>query len=386
MAITGGHGVAAASGTTTLSPSWSSTPLVGSLLLMSISTARTSSLAYFGQGSGAASGASNISGWTAFGPTTLVGYGTRALATYFRIADGTASDSPTGIGAYTASGGSTLISQTAAVLMVELQDNVIGGTHCDGLWDIPGTQGITGSPAAGHIGSSTGVQATSGASGTTLTLATGTGWSETFVDAAIVAFGVTYSTYSGTTPLSGMTTQATSPAASGTGLDAIGVVATTSATNISTTATLTAGGVQNLELFVIGFSPTIYPTQTLSAGARVQANPATTIAAGGQISPNAIYGSATLAAGAHILAVTTNPLTAGGRVATPGSATLAAGGAVQGPWSPKILMGTGNMLAEALGSQYLILSGDIDGGDATSHLAGSASPFTYVIDGGQASD
>ena len=373
MTISGGHawGVATSSPGATVTPSWSATPAIGSLLLLEVTTSRTSAVTYFGL-----NGATTPTGWTQFGEATWPTQSTKSCAQFYRIADGTASDTPT-VGGYSGSARTSgLLAGTTYVSMMELQGDTLIGGKVMGSWDLSNAAGLGGSAAL--AGNYWGV-------GTSQTLASGTSWTEPESEAAlwcVIRSNTVSATVNGTGFDSGQPSWTISTYGSISGINH----SVTPGTSYTFGASMSSTCVLSMSIYVIGFTPTTNPTKTVDAGARIQGTSSTTIAAGGQIAPNAIYGSTTLAAGARIQAAATATVPAGARIQAGRSTTLAAGGAVQGPWSPKILMGTGNVLAEALGSQYFVLSGDIDGGDASSALATSAAPFTYVIDGGQASD
>ena len=373
MAIAlGATGQASGISGATVAPVWSSTPYQGSLLIMEVMTNRQAGATYFGNGTNKdANGNYAPTGWTCFGDNQQAAGSSRSVAQFYKIA-GASEPSSVTVGGYSDSGHTTLAGITT-VTMIELRDGVSGST-CLGSWDLTNAMGI------GYGVGATAPWSATSASSTTTTLTIGSSsWSSGYTDAALLVIG--QATATGIVSLS-----ACDSTLGSNGYAILGIKACSSGSALSPVLTTSGATTRSMAAYVVGFDPQLTPSQTLSAGARVKATPAQTLAAGGQISNPAVYGSQTLSAGARIQAPASDTLTAGGRIATPGSATLAAGGAVQGPWSPKILMGSGNVLAEALGSQYLVLSGDIDGGDASSHLASSPNPFTYVIDGGLASD
>lgn len=374
MGITlGATGQGTSSTGATVAPSWSSTPYQGSLLVMEVVTNRTANPTYFGNGTNKDVNNNYAPvGWTCFGDNQQQSTANRSVAQYYKIA-GASEPSSVTVGGYSDSGHTTLAGITA-VTMIELRDGVSGST-CLGSWDLTNAMGI-------GIGvGATAPWSTSTSTGTTTTLTIGaSSWSSAYVDTGLLVIG-----QAGAAGITGLS--ACDSTYGTTGYAILGIKATTSGSALSPVLTTSGTTNRGMAAYVIGFNPQITPTVTLSAGARLQTTPAKTLAAGGQIAAVAFYGTQTLSAGARIQGSATAPaLAAGARVRTAPTSTLAAGGAIQGPWTPQILMGTGNVLAEALGSQYLVLSGDIDGGDASSHQAASPNPFTYVIDGGRSSD
>ena len=369
MAISVGY-TASVTGSTAglVAPAWpgGNTPYTGALLLMVVQSSRTASLTYFGYGN------ADPAGWNRFGSNLQAASTSRSCALFWRIAGtgGTTNDTPS-IAGFSDSARTTSAGNTSATIM-ELRDGIVG-TTCIGSWDLTNANGL---------GMSSGTMATwnvanTANTATTLTVATSS-WSDAYAETGLLALAW----HSGTlVSWTGMTTTVT-----GGGVFLGGIYPCSSGTSLSTTLTDTAASTRSLLGYVIGFNPATYPTQTLVAGARIQKAPASTLAAGAQIILNVSYPVVTLTAGARMQSTATSPLAAGARVQAKPVPTIAAGAQIAPVFTPKILMGTGNALAEALGSQYFALSSDIDGGDSTSNQANSPTAFVYVIDGGRSSD
>lgn len=375
MAIALGY-TASDSGTGKRTPAWSNAPYVGSLLLMELTTSRTTAT-YFGDGT-ATPTATNLdpSGWVKFGDTQQSTQATRNVAQFYRVATGGALDTPS-VGGYSDSARTTLAGTTYATI-IELRDGV-SGTTCLGSWDLTNANGI------GKAVGTTAPYETYSALITTLTLTiTTSSWSTPYTHAALWVIGQASTATWGTAPCLSLMDSVYAPFASGGSVN--GVVGLASGTALSPVLTITAATGRGMAAYVIGFNPTTYPTTTLVAGARIQKTPAATLAAGAQIILNVSYPVVTLSATARVQAKASVPLTAGARVQVTTTSTIAAGAQIAPVFTPKILMGTGNALAEALGSQYFALSSDIDGGDSTSNQANSPTAFVYVIDGGRSSD
>ena len=109
-------------------------------------------------------------------------------------------------------------------------------------------------------------------------------------------------------------------------------------------------------------------------------------AATADIAPYGVTRTSNQAVTAGILATPTPTQAATASISITGDRAkraIDATAAIDGPpWSPKIIMGTGNTLDQALGTSYLELSGDIDGGGPP--YDGAYDTYTLVIDGGQA--
>ena len=418
------------SGTATMaSPTWSATPYVGSLLLMTASSVR-STATYFGY-----TGNIDPPGWTRFGTNLQYGQGTRSLARFYRIADGTSLDTPV-VGGYSDSARTTLANVTY-VLMMELQDGVIGGV-CKGRWDVTNSAGYLGSVL-------TSLYANQAGTGTSVTETVPSTWTESaYTDAALWAVGATNAT-TGYSAGSGFD-QAYNPI---TGCNQLQMFkqANAGVANSFVTNT-TASSSSNIEAYVIGFTPATVRTATQQAISRLQTQPSPQTQAGNariaasQTSPvtaqsrisnagvfpqsafsristsltngqsaNAQikaagsttwnqFGSARIqSSAAQVIAsisrITTSPVlpqpaTARvsnsratsqpslARVSTSQSLSNPANAKIDLPvWTNKILMGAGNTIDQVLSTAYFELSSDLDGGGATDL-------YTIVLDGGQA--
>ena len=151
-----------ASGATVSTLAWSGSPTiaVNSLLLMVVSTARTSAATYFGAGSGG----TVPTGWTQFGQNSWPGGSdaAKSIALYWKRAV-YGEILPTNMAGYASLGSTTPVNVTY-VSVIELQDNNVSGT-CSGVWD-------TASTGLGGLASFTISNVSS--SSTTITLGTGT--------------------------------------------------------------------------------------------------------------------------------------------------------------------------------------------------------------------
>ena len=364
-----------------VTPTWTggNTPYTGALLIMVVQSSRLSNLTYFGNGN------ADPAGWNRFGSNLQAPSSNRSCALFWRIAGtgGTTNDTPS-IAGYSSDGAGRIPANYAgntSVTIMELQDNIVG-TTCFGKWDVTNANGL---------GMSSGTMATwnvANTAGTATTLTVGaSSWSDTYADTGLLVLAW----HSGTLSSFTATPTTISPVTGG-GSFIGGWDACSSGANLTTTLTDTAASTRSLLGYVVGFSPSTVRTPTQPATARIQSLGTPTQPATARIqslgTPHqpatgtitlGISRTATIGATARIAAIATSaPLTTMARISITGSNTILAGAKILGPpWSPKILMGTGNSIEQALGTSYFELSGDSDNGD-------SNDLYTIVIDGGQA--
>ena len=459
MAVAGNNATAFGTSATgaTVTLAWSGTPTiaVNSLLLMVVSTARTT-LTYFGAGSGGAV----PSGWTQFGQNSWPGGSdpTKSIALYWKKAV-SGEILPTNMAGYASLGSTTPVNVTYASV-IELQDNNISGT-CAGIWDTASTSpgglasftisNVSSSSTTITLGTGTttglvtgmnvqmsagtgvipGYTTISSLTSTTIVLnaapttalsaatiivsavpmateraAIGTGpfacnvttsWTATYADPVLWCVGLTASNVITTGSFSGYTAGTTGPfapfnTASVQGTQFQGVKSIASATANTFGFSTNSAGIQAMGAYTTSFNPTATPVKTQTATAQIshtQSNPqnataqisvtqSTTQGANASISPAATIRTNPINATAGISKSVTGPLQpATSRILNGATVPIGATALIDPPpWSPRILMGSGNSFDQVLGSQYFELSANINGGS-------SANDQTYFLDGGR---
>ena len=347
-----------ANNTAITAPSWSSTPYVGSLLLITMATSRTTSLTYFGK-----AGSGTITGWNRFGEHTQnPNYPNRSVERFYKIADGTSADNPPVINGYSDNTTFASLAGTTSMFLMELRNNVVSGV-CVGSWDVTNAYGL----GSGTTLSTTYAQGNSVGTGTSLTLSVTSGIPETYAEGGLWIVAQTTSTLTAISNLDA----AASINAAGTiaqGFKTLTVTSSALPATGSITTTLSGGAIETISAYAIGFNPP--KTKTITGTASVAASRTAT-----QL-------------GTAYLRIAANYVTA----AISGTADIAASifktqlGTAQIIPYTKISMGSGNNIDQVLGSPYFVLSGDIDGGGntATTLTGGAPNLYTIAIDGGQA--
>ena len=369
MAIALGN-TAQASGTTSLlTPSWSGAPYVGALLLMEVTTSRTSAVTYFGNGN------AEPAGWTRFGDNQQSNYPNKSVAQFWHIADGV-NDTPH-IGGYSDSGRTTLAGTTYATI-IELRDGIVGST-CFGTWDVANAKGL------GYAVGNTAPWETFNTTGTTTTLTiSAASWSEAYSSAALWVLA-----QSPTATWTSLSSCDSTYGPFGTGGQFQGVKALASGGALSPVITISGATGRSMAAYVVGFSPASIITKTISARATITGQATATQPARATITGTATKGISATAQIMAAVATSTKTITATASIAihpTPGISATAAIKATrtgtipataQIAFTPLIILGSGNSIKQALGSAYVELAGDLDGG-------GAADTYTTILDGGQA--